>query len=633
MYEMNQRMNALMNNRVEQTDLIQTMRNHSRARTMSLHHIVAMNDPFMMDEELIKFSEHAGLWIKAKDRLMSFKLDENVMVMLDKLYRDGAVIANGQQQVIQMVKEKRLDEANMMLMHKVMHGQDKVMALYDKILNYQRQISLTDYEKANNEYNKAVQFLILITTFLLLVGVIITAYVIRQNTITGRKISEDKKKIEYFAFHDVLTGLPNRRLLLDRLQQEVGHSKRQNNCGAVLFLDIDKFKTLNDSLGHKIGDLLITQVGERILNSQRNDDTVSRLGGDEFVIVLPALSNHLDTAINIAERKADRIRKLLAEPYLLDGREYSITASIGIAIIEYGSQAPDDLIKFADAALFEAKAAGRNQVRFYEKAMQDIADKRLSLEQNIRAGLSTGQFVLNYQPQFNCNNEIIGIESLVRWNHPDDGLIPPSDFIPVAEESGLIVPLGLEILDNVCMLLQKLEKLQLPETFSFVSVNISPKQFAQHDFIEIIVQKIFEYEINPARLMFEITEGMILHNIDDIIAKMKKLKEIDISFSIDDFGTGYSSMQYLQRLPLDELKIDQSFIKDVDKNSHNSAIVETIIAMAKNLNLSLVAEGVEEIGQKQFLEKHGCHSFQGYLFEKPIPEELLLKKYFNHNTN
>lgn len=633
MSKMNHRMNSLLNNRVEQTDLLQSMRNYARARTMALHHIVGMEDPFMLDEELMKFSNLGGLWIQTKDKLMTFKLDNNVKTMLDKLYKDGGVIAGGQKKVIQLAKENRLKEANMMLMHKVMHGQDKIMKLYDDVLAYQKKTSFDEYTLTESEYKKAVNLLILITSFLVLVGIAITIYVMRHNYLTGKKISEDNEKIEYFAFHDVLTGLPNRRLLMDRLQQEVGHSKRLNNCGAVLFLDIDKFKRLNDSLGHKIGDELIRQVGERILNSQRNDDTVSRLGGDEFVVLLPALSNHLNTAINISERMADKIRILLAEPYILDDREYTITVSIGIAIMEYGSQSPDDLLNHSDAALYEAKAAGRNQVRFYEKSMQVIADKRLSVEQDIRAGLSTGQFLLNYQPQVNSNNELVGIESLVRWHHPGKGIVSPLDFIPVAEESGLIIPLGMEIFDNVCMLLQKLEKLDLSDSFSSVSVNISPKQFAQHDFVEVLIQKIFEYKINPDLLMLEITEGMILHNIDDIVEKMKKLKEMSIKFSIDDFGTGYSSMQYLQRLPLDELKIDQSFVKDVDTNSHNAAIVETIIAMAKNLNFSLVAEGVEEEGQKAFLEKHGCHCFQGYLFEKPIAEDLLIEKYFNHNIS
>jgi len=633
MSEMNQRMNSLLNNRVVQTDLLQTMRNYARARTMALHHVVAMEDPFMMDEELINFSNLAGKWIKTKDELMTFDLDDNVREMLDKLYKNGGVIAVAQRRVIQLAKENKHKEASMMLMHKVMPEQDKVMLLYDNILTYQKEKSIEEYNTSKSEYNKAVNYVFLITFFLILAGVIIAVYVIRQNHLTGKRIKEDKEKIEYFAFHDVLTGLPNRRLLMDRLQQEVGHSKRLKNCGAVLFIDVDKFKTLNDSLGHKIGDELICQIGERILQAQRTDDTVSRLGGDEFVIVYPAISNHLNTAINVAERMANKTREILSEPYILDKREYSITVSIGITILENGSQSPDELLKFSDAALYEAKNAGRNQVRFYEKSMQEIADRRLSTEQDIRASLSKGHFYLNYQPQVNRYNQLVGIESLVRWQHPDKGIVSPSNFIPIAEESGLIIPLGMEIFDNICLLLQKLEKIELPETFTSVSVNISPKQFAQPDFVEFIIDKIFEYEINPAYLMLEITEGMLLHNIEDIIKKMKKLKEVSVKFSIDDFGTGYSSMQYLQLLPLDELKIDQSFIKDVDTNRHNAAIVETFIAIANNLNLSLVAEGVEKEEQKIFLEKHGCHCYQGYLIEKPITEKLLIEKYFNHNIN
>ena len=261
--------------------------------------------------------------------------------------------------------------------------------------------------------------------------------------------------------------------------------------------------------------------------------------------------------------------------------------------------------------------------------MQEKADKRLGIEQDIRSALNTGQFILHYQPQINHDGVIIGIEALVRWNHPTKGFITPNDFIPVAEESGLIIPMGIEILDNACQFLKSIEQNGLPESFVSLSVNISPKQFAQPDFVDIVKEKITEHDINPSFLMLEITESMLLHNIDEIVVKMEALKELSIHFSIDDFGTGYSSMLYLQRLPLDELKIDQSFIKDVDTNSRNAAIVQTIITMSKNLNLTLIAEGVEEESQREFLLEHGCTSYQGYLFEKPITEDVLIEKYFN----
>lgn len=440
---------------------------------------------------------------------------------------------------------------------------------------------------------------------------------------------KDKQKIEFFAYHDTLTGLPNRRLLMDRLQQEVAHSRRLRNCGAVLFIDIDHFKTLNDSLGHKFGDSLIRHVADRISNSRRSDDTVARLGGDEFVVLLPALAENVEDVVRRSESVGGHLRNILSKGYILDGMEYHVTVSIGIAIMENGMQSPDDLLMQSDSALYAAKNAGRNVVRFYEKSMQEKADRRLAVEQDIRSALFTGQFILHYQPQLNSSGEIIGIEALVRWNHPEKGFISPAEFITVAEESSLIIPMGIEILDNACRFLNVLEQAELPDSFSSLSVNISPKQFAQPDFVDIVKEKVAEHAIDPSRLMLEITEGMLLHNIDEIVEKMEQLKELSIHFSIDDFGTGYSSMLYLQRLPLDELKIDQSFVKDVDTNSHNAAIVETIIAMGKNLNLKLIAEGVEEAPQKEFLEQRGCAGYQGYLFEKPIADDILLEKYFH----
>jgi len=416
---------------------------------------------------------------------------------------------------------------------------------------------------------------------------------------------------------------------MDRLNQEVGHSKRQKNCGAVLFIDIDHFKTLNDSLGHKFGDRLIQKVAARLSNSRRGDDTVSRLGGDEFVVVLPSISKDVNEVIRQAEEVGNELLKTLSKGYVLDGIEYHVTASIGIAVMENGLQNPDDLLMQSDSALYAAKDAGRNAVRFYKKSMQEKADKRLSIEQDIRSALFRGQFFLNYQPQINNDGEIVGIESLVRWNHPRHGIISPIEFITIAEESGLIIPMGIEILDNACLFLKSLEQRQLPESFVSLSVNISPKQFAQADFVDIVREKIIEHDINPSLLMLEITEGMLLHNIDKIVEKMNALKELSVRFSIDDFGTGYSSMLYLQRLPLDELKIDQSFVKNVDSNNQNAAIVDTIITMAKSLNLTIVAEGVEEESQKIFLAARDCNCYQGYLFEKPIPEDLLLEKYFS----
>lgn len=629
MSDINNRMDVMVKNRIEKADLLQTMRNYARERSISLHRIAILKDPFDLDSEMQYFFSQAAYWVQTKERLMAFSLDAETLAILEEILKISGKVVVEQRKIIVLIENGKREEAIGIILEKVIPGQNQILKYYEEALVHQKRISQAEVAQSESAYHDAFISLLLIAALSMSLGIAIASFVIRQNKRVEKKLREDKEEIEYFAYHDTLTGLPNRRLLMDRLQQEVGHSQRLKNCGAVLFVDIDHFKNLNDSLGHNFGDRLIQKVAERIANSRRTDDTVSRLGGDEFVIVLPALVDNIEEAVPRAESIGEHLRSILSKGYMLDAMEYHVTVSIGIAIMQNGLQTPDDLLKQSDSALYAAKDSGRNAVRFYEKSMQEKADKRLSIEQDIRSALFTGQFVLYYQPQISSNGEIVGIEALVRWDHYRKGLILPAEFISVAEESGLIVPMGIEILDTACRFLKSLEQKGLPDSFGSLSVNISPRQFASPDFVDIVREKVAEYDIDASHLMLEITEGMLLHNIDETIEKMELLKELSVCFSIDDFGTGYSSMLYLQRLPLDELKIDQSFIKDVDKNSHNAAIVETIITMARNLNLTLIAEGVEEEPQKKFLMDHGCNSYQGYLFEKPIAEDVLLEKYFS----
>lgn len=632
MSDINNRMEAMVKNRIVRTDLLQTMRSHARERSISLHRIILIKDPFDMDEEIQNFSDQGSGWLYIREQLNKHSLDTKTTAMLEELYKVGGAVSLEQRKIIILVQNQQLTEAFKILLDIVIPGQNTAIRLYEKILAHQKQLSQKELEQAKAAYLDATRSLIGITFLLLLLGGAIAFFVIRHNNQTEKKLHKDKQEIEFFAYHDILTGLPNRRLLMDRLQLEIGHSKRLHNFGAVMFIDVDNFKTLNDSLGHKFGDELIQQVGARISHSRRSDDTVARLGGDEFVILLPSLADNIESVIQNATKIGEQLRKNLSNGYMLDRMEYHITVSIGITIMDRGQQSAEELLKQSDSALYAAKNAGRNIVKFYEKSMQEKADNRLSIEQDIRSALNTGQFILHYQPQINNDGNIIGIEALVRWNHPVKGFTAPDKFIPVAEESGLIIPMGIEILDHACRFLKSLEQNELPDSFTSLSVNISPKQFAQPDFVDIVKETIQKHDVNPSYLMLEITEGMLLHNIDDIVLKMKSLKELSVRFSIDDFGTGYSSMIYLQRLPLDELKIDQSFIKDVDTNSHNAAIVQTIITMGKNLNLTLIAEGVEEESQRNFLSEHGCSNYQGYLFEKPIAENILQEKYFHGKT-
>ncbi|MDP3308815.1 bifunctional diguanylate cyclase/phosphodiesterase [Methylotenera sp.] len=444
----------------------------------------------------------------------------------------------------------------------------------------------------------------------------VTNFVATLSDITQSRIAA--AEIEKMAFYDSLTGLPNRRLLIDRLSHALAASSRSGNRGAVLFLDLDHFKSLNDTLGHDVGDLLLKQVGERLKSSVREGDTVSRLGGDEYVVMLEELS-HLDTeAARQAEMIGNNILAALNEPYQLAMHEHRSTASIGITLFGNHTYSEEDLLKHADIAMYQAKKAGRSTLRFFDPAMQQAIQARVSLENDLRKALEQQQFQLYYQVQVDFLHQAIGVEALIRWIHPERGLISPFEFMPVVEETSLILPIGQWVLETACAQIKAWEQNEQTRHLT-VSVNVSAKQFRQADFVSNVKAAIAFHDINPALLKLELTETLLLENIEDTIATMNTLKEIGIMFSLDDFGTGYSSLQYLRRLPLYQLKIDQSFVRDIASDNSDQVIIRTIIAMAHMLNLNVIAEGVETLEQQQILLSNGCTHYQGYLFGKPLP--------------
>ncbi|MDD2933018.1 MAG: EAL domain-containing protein [Methylotenera sp.] len=444
----------------------------------------------------------------------------------------------------------------------------------------------------------------------------VTNYVSTLSDITESKAAADE--IQSLAFYDPLTGLPNRRLLLDRLNQALVVSARSSKGGALLFLDLDHFKTLNDTLGHDIGDKLLQEVANRLLACVREGDTVARLGGDEFVVMLEDLSEKSIEAATQVEHIGHKILTALNQPYQLDIHEHHSTPSIGIALFSDHGETQEELLKHADIAMYQAKKAGRNTLRFFDPQMQTTINNRANLEGELRKALEREQFQLYYQIQVDDNGHALGAEVLIRWCHPKRGLISPFHFIPLAEETGLILPIGEWVLNTACAQLGVWQ--QQPSTAHLtLSVNVSAKQFRQPDFITQVQTAVQQHSINPARLKLELTESMLLEQIDLTIATMNALKEIGIRFSLDDFGTGYSSLQYLKKLPLYQLKIDQSFVRDIADDISDQAIVRTIIAMAQTLNLNVIAEGVETEQQRQLLQSNGCHTYQGYLFSQPVP--------------
>ena len=429
-----------------------------------------------------------------------------------------------------------------------------------------------------------------------------------------------EEEIKNLAFYDPLTQLPNRRLLLDRLKQAWASNARNGREGALLFIDLDNFKSLNDTLGHHIGDLLLQQVAKRLVACVRKTDTVARLGGDEFVVMLEDLSEQDLEAAARTEAIGNKILAALDQPYQLSTHIYHCTASIGATLFNDKQQSSDELMKQADIAMYQAKKAGRNTLRFFYPKMQEIISARVLLGNELRRALESRQFQLYYQIQVNSSHHPIGAEALIRWIHPEYGLVSPAQFIPLAEETELILSIGKWVLETACAQVKAWQKDSLTRDL-VLAVNVSAKQFRQADFVYQVKTAVQHHAINPKLLKLELTEGMLLENIEDTIATMNALNAIGVQFSLDDFGTGYSSLQYLKRLPLDQLKIDQSFVRDIATDASDKAIVVTIIAIARSLGLEVIAEGVETEEQRQFLINNGCIHYQGYLFSKPVPIE------------
>jgi diguanylate cyclase (GGDEF)-like protein len=444
----------------------------------------------------------------------------------------------------------------------------------------------------------------------------VTNYVGRFSEITRN--DEAEAKIHRLVNYDPVTRLPNRRFLLNYLGEALASSSRSGRYGALLLLDLDNFKTLNNTRGHKIGDLLLTEVAERIKGTVRDNDVVTRLGGDEFVLLLENLSKDHEGAIKQAQLVGEQVRDAIAAPYMLKDAEFICTTSIGICLFHEDDVVVEDLLKHADLAMSQAKKTGRNSICFFDPEMQASLVERSALESDLRHALEHQQLHLYYQMQVDSARRIIGAEALLRWDHPERGMIMPGDFIYIAEESGLILPIGYWVLKSAC------EQIKIwsesPATRDlWLAVNVSARQFHQVEFVDQVRRALESSGADPRRLKLELTESLVLDDIGDTVMKMSALRELGISFAMDDFGTGYSSLTYLKQLPLDQLKIDQSFIRDLSTDSNDVAIVQAIITMGRTFELNVIAEGVETEEQFEFLDNHGSHAFQGFLFGRPVP--------------
>jgi len=427
--------------------------------------------------------------------------------------------------------------------------------------------------------------------------------------------------IEHQALYDSLTDLPNRRLLIDKIRHEIDRAIRQKYISAVLFLDLDYFKNINDSMGHAFGDELLKSVADRLINNLRDEDTIARIGGDEFVILISNVGGDRDDANSNLKIFTDKIMCLFEKDFEVLGQNIFITASMGMSTFPLKDTTPDELLQRSDVAMYEAKEAGRNKTRLFVPNMQQKIIKQREVERGLRKALKEGELELYYQPLFDDSNDMFSVEALIRWNHPEKGLVPPIDFIEIAEKCGLIIQIGDWVLEQACKCLVQISDYK----DITMSINVSPRQFGETSFVTKLLNILSETGVDPKKITLEITESMIMDNIEDTIERMNVLATEGISFSIDDFGTGYSSLAYLKRLPVDVLKIDKSFVLDITNDDNDAVIVETILAMAHHMNIDVIAEGVETSQILSFLKEKGCHKFQGYLFARPMPFGEIVK--------
>ncbi len=437
-------------------------------------------------------------------------------------------------------------------------------------------------------------------------------------------ITEQKKaeaQIKHQAYHDPLTNLPNRLRLIETLEREIERSLRHGHVGAVLFIDLDHFKNINDSLGHPVGDMVLQEIAIRLQRNSRGEDVVARLGGDEFVVVAPELNHDMRDAASNALDIAEKISEMIGLPIVSGGQTLRVTASIGIVLFPENDKDIYEILRYADTAMYHAKGEGRDTIEFFSESMAEMVNRHLQLENELRQAIEREEFVLHYQPQVSCQDgSIVGAEVLLRWQHPSEGLVSPGEFIPILEASRLILPAGRWLLRKVFSQVRLWVEQGLWPQGRRIGINISPRQFRDKNFVDDVKILIQETQVPATAIEFEITEGIVIHNVEETIEIMESLCEIGVSFSMDDFGTGYSSLSYLKQLPVDTLKVDQAFVRDITTDPNDAAIVEATLAMAKGLGLDVVAEGVETREQLEFLIEHRCDSYQGFYFSRPVEQ-------------
>ena len=605
-------LDRIVNSNNLKTELTTQMYKAARERTINLQYMLIVTNETELAKAMDRMAFFGGQFVSSRGKLLRLNLSKQEKEILEQQAKASRKVGPLQNEIADLVHFGELKLAQVLLVTRAEPLQDKVFEILSKLQNIQLNENKSAIKDSGNSYNKIVGVMWIITIIVILVSISIVFFTLRL--ISRNELQQDKhqQEIEYQAFYDQLTNLPNRRLLNDRMQHAIRNTDRNEMLMAVLFIDCDRFKPINDTLGHSVGDGLLISIAERLKSSVRSSDTVCRFSGDEFVVVLEDIDH-----VTIINRITNKILASIAEPHYLEGHKVFTTVSIGITVYPVDDKEVSGLLTSSDIAMYHAKQSGGNQYEYFNSEMNSRSKQRLILEQDMHEALANNEFEVYYQSQnlVSPNRNIIGAEALLRWNHPTLGIISPEDFIDIAEDTGLIVAIGEWVLNTVCLQTKEWENKGFGKIG--VSVNLSPRQFNDPNIVAIVKNSIEKSGIQPSQLEIEITESTAMHSIDASIDRMYKLKELGVNISIDDFGTGYSSLSYLQKMPIDNLKIDRSFIQELHKSKSDKALVQAIITMAHSLGMKVIAEGVELEEQYDFLEKVGCEIVQGFLFFKP----------------
>ena len=605
------KLNAVVDVHMRKQNLTKDMVIAARERTLVMFMLTKIEDPFERDELLMQFNNNGSVFVTARQALMRMPLNQrerNLITRQGQLVRYAQPI---QEQVIDLISRGAIRDAENLVLSKVIPAQNNVMDVLSQLDSETQQVALAASSKAREAHEVARFWMYSLSGAALLVGLVVAAVVFYFTS----RISQER---ELLATQDVLTNLPNRRLFLDRLEQSIVRAQRRKTLVGIMFIDLDRFKLINDTLGHSYGDLLIREVADRLRQLARAEDTVARLGGDEFVVIISDASE-----ISHITRVAEKMLDVITQPYRLAGREIFCSCSIGITVYPNDGETSTSLLKHADTAMYHAKQHGRNRFQLYDKAMNAMAEERLQLETDLHYALERNEFVFHYQPKLNLESgRIQSLEALIRWRHPEKGLLSPAAFLQILEESGGIVSVGSALMRVACRQAADWHAAGFPDLR--VAINVSGKEFWHEGLVQTVKSALSHSGLPAHALQLELTEGIFMEDMEAAIKRTHELKALGITIAIDDFGTGFSSLAHLKRFPLDVLKVDRYFVKDIQYAPVNAAIFNSILALCKGLGLGIIAEGVETREQLEILRKLGCQNVQGYFISRPVPAEQVV---------